>query len=303
MSGVVFFGYGDLAVAGIDALSSAGASLVAVVVPGNRTGDDITAVARQAARRGLPLWIQPRRTEIAPFVDQLRTLSPDVLIVWSYSMILPPQVLALPRHGAVNVHGGLLPEYRGGHVMQWAMINGEVESGVTLHHIDDGIDTGPVIAAARFPIDVDDDAARVRAKLRATGILLLTQWWPRIADGTAPAIPQDESRAKYWPMRTPEEGRIAWMMRPDQICRLVRALGCNSPGAYVDTIAGRISIRRAQPHDGTPSRPAGTIVGIEATGVRIAAAGGDVLVTEAELEGQIVTGQALASLLAAESTR
>jgi methionyl-tRNA formyltransferase len=297
LGGVVFFGYGDLAVAGIDALTSAGASIAAVVVPGNRAGADIAIIEREAERRRLPLWIQPPRRDHALFLEALRAVSPDVIIVWSYSMILPPDVLAVPRHGAVNVHGGLLPGYRGGHVTQWAIINGETESGATLHYMDDGIDTGPVIASARFTIEEEDDASHVRAKLRSAGGALLEQWWPRIADGTAPRIPQDDSRARYWRLRTPEDGRIAWTMRADDICRLVRALACNVPGAFIDVNGARISIRRAQLLRAGDSKAPGAVVGVDARGVRIAASGGDVLVTEAVTGGRVVTGEALASLM------
>src|SRR5439155_9931615 len=152
----VFFGYGPFATAGIDALVASGARLAALVVPSNRTGADVELVRARAVHEGLPVWVQPPRDARAPFVDVLRSAAPDAIVVWSYSLLLPGDVLAVPRRGAVNVHTGLLPEYRGGHVLQWALLNGEHETGVTLHYMDEGLDTGPIVAQTRFPIADED---------------------------------------------------------------------------------------------------------------------------------------------------
>src|SRR5262249_20788120 len=121
---VAFFGYGELALAGLDVLAQLGVSPVAIVVPGNRQGPDVEMVAARAKADQRPLLVQPPRAAITPFLDVLRRERPDVLLVWSYSMMLPPALLAVPAMAAVNIHGGLLPEYRGGHVMNWAIANG-----------------------------------------------------------------------------------------------------------------------------------------------------------------------------------
>jgi len=184
---VVVFGYGPLALASLDTLERRGVTPVAVVVPGNRSGPDVDLVVAHARSRTWTLLVQPPRTRLAPFLDLVRQLQPDLFVVWSYSMLLPPELIALARLGAVNVHGGLLPDYRGGHVMNWAIINGERETGVTLAYLDEGIDTGPVIAELRFPIDRSDDAATVRDKLKAAGQSLLETQWPAIEAGLAPA--------------------------------------------------------------------------------------------------------------------
>jgi methionyl-tRNA formyltransferase len=296
--GVAFFGYGELGLAGLDTLVSAGACLSVVVVPSNRSGAGVDLIRDAAARYSLPVLVQPSRDRIRPFVESLRVHDPDVVIVWSYSMILPPAVLAVPARGAVNVHGGLLPQYRGGHVAQWAIINGEREFGVTLHYMDEGIDTGPVIAEQRFALDETDDGYTVRQKIRAAGSHLLTEWWPRLADGTARSRPQDSSRARYWPMRATEEGRIDWTIGAEAVCRLVRALRCNTPGAYLEAGGRQISVRRAEPHrtlaaGGEP----GSIVAADASGVRVSTAQGDVTIITAEIDGSPVSAAALRGLL------
>src|SRR5262249_59779668 len=136
---------------------------------GSRVGPRGEIAGAAAGGAGRPPCVQPPRSRVEPFVEELRALAPDVLVIWSYSMILPESVIAVPRRGAVNVHGGLLPAYRGPHVLHWAIINGEAETGATLHYVDAGIDISPVIAAERFPIEPEDDAASVRAKLCTAG--------------------------------------------------------------------------------------------------------------------------------------
>lgn len=298
MARAVLFTYGDPAFAALEALSGAGATLAAVVVPGNRTGEAVDRAVEEAKRRGLPVWRQPSRAGIAPFVEQLRGLAPDVCVIWSYSMLLPKAVLDVPRYGTINVHAGPLPEYRGGHVIQWTIINGERESAATLHYVDAGIDTGPVIAESRFPIGELDDADAVRGRLQAAGTGLLRQWWPRVANGTAPRVGQDESRARYWPLRKPEQGRIDWGQPAEQVCRLVRALVSNVPGAFARCAGGGVlMVRRAKPVEWpqAPTRP-GRVLSVSAEGLLVAAGDGAVLVSDAILDGRQIAGPAFAEV-------
>jgi methionyl-tRNA formyltransferase len=271
----IFFGYGAHGIAGIDVLVDAGATIAAVVVPGNRSGADVDMVMARAAECGVPVMVQPPRSTRAAFVERLRALSPDLFLVWSYSMLLPPDLLEIPRLGTVNVHTGLLPEYRGGHVLQWALLNGEPETGVTLHYLDAGVDTGPIICATRFAIAADDDAVSVRVKLQHAGGALLREWWPRIADGTAPRTAQDPASGRLWPMRRVDEGRIDLSRSAAEVCRLVRALNANDPGAFVERGGERISIRRAR-----------AVASGGSDGWRLRAADADVLVLEAAIRGR-----------------
>ena len=286
---VIVFGYGDLAVTALDTLGRLGVTPLAVVVPGNRTSPDVTMVADHVRASGLMLLVQPPRARLAPFLAQVRTLSPDLLLVWSYSMLLPPDLIALAPRGAINVHGGLLPEYRGGHVMNWAIAYGEAETGVTLAQTDAGIDTGPVIAEQRFPIEWRDDAASVRQKLKVTGQRLLETWWPAIEAGTAPAVAQDESRARYHRMRTADDGRIEWSQSSVAIYNLVRALVSPWPGAFTSSGATRLVLRRVEPVTlQSPAAP-GTVVRSEGDAFWIASGDGGVAVRALEIDGRAVT--------------
>ena len=285
---VIVFGYGELALASLDTLGRLGVTPVAVVVPGNRTSPDVTMVTDHVRSSSLTLLVQPPRARLAPFLAEVRALSPDLLLVWSYSMLLPPDLIALAPRGAINVHGGLLPEYRGGHVMNWAIANGESETGVTLAHIDAGIDTGAVIAEQRFPIEWRDDAASVRQKLKVTGERLLETWWPAIEAGTAPAVAQDESRARYHRMRTAADGRIDWSRSNVEIYNLVRALVAPWPGAFTSIGSARLVLRQVEPVASISPAAPGTVVRCDDE-IRISSGGGDVLVRATEVNGRLAT--------------
>jgi UDP-4-amino-4-deoxy-L-arabinose formyltransferase/UDP-glucuronic acid dehydrogenase (UDP-4-keto-hexauronic acid decarboxylating) len=285
---VVVFGYGPLALAALDTLERLGVAPVGVVVPGNRRGADVDLVAARATSDGVPLLVQPPRKAIPPFLDAVDRLQPDLLLVWSYSMLLSPELIARARLGAVNVHGGLLPEYRGGHVMNWAIANGEQETGTTLAYLDDGIDTGPVIAERRFPIEWRDDAVSVREKLRAAGETLLETWWPSIENGTAPKVPQDESRARYHRMRTAEDGRIDWSSTNIAIYNLVRALAAPWPGGFSGVGDTRIVLRRVEPVDVVGAAAPGTVIQCDADGIIVAAGSGAVRLVACEIDGMPV---------------
>ena len=284
---VVVFGYGPLALAALDALARIGVTPAAVVVPGNRQGADVDLVVTRARKQSLPLLVQPKRSALGPFLESLRALRPDVLLVWSYSMLLPPELIAVAPKGAFNLHGGILPAYRGGHVMNWAILNGERESGATLHYIDAGIDTGDVVADERFPIEQSDDAASVQGKLKAAGEALIAKWWPSIEQGTAPRTPQDESRARYYRMRTPDDGLVEWSQTNRQIYNLVRALSAPWPGAH--TFAGdtKLVLRRVEAIQSIDNTAVpGTVVRFEPGNVRVASGSGDLQIMTAEIDGR-----------------
>lgn len=280
------FGFGRLALAALDTLERLGVTPVAVVVPGIRGGADVEMVAARAREKSLRLLVQPRRKDLAPFLETIQSLRPDLMLVWSYPMLLPPELTSLAPNGAFNIHSGKLPEYRGGHVMMWALINGERESAATLHRVDAGIDTGPVVAEERFPIEWEDDIASLQGKLAKAGTALLTKWWPALADGTAPQAPQDESRARYYRMRTPADGLIDWAQSNVQIYNLVRALVAPWPGAFTKIGDTTLVLRWVEPVEAAgPSRP-GTVIRAEDDDLIVAAGDGWVRLQRVEVAGR-----------------
>lgn len=289
----------------MSSLVTAGANLVAAVIPSNRTGTDVDHFKTFAAQHGLPVLVQPPRKAVEPFVLQLRALDPDFLLVWSYPMILPKAIIEVPTGGAFNMHGGILPEYRGGHVMQWAIINGEKETGITLHYIDEGIDTGPVVAESRFPIEWNDDAASVRDKLKRAGSALLKQWWPVVAARQATSRAQDERRACYYRLRTQEDGLINWMQSSISIYNLVRALVPPWPGAFTYIKGRKVIIWQAIPQPGGLSEStfaAGRVADIGDVGAIVKTGDGHLAIYKAEVEGRVLIGAALKELISAGET-
>ncbi len=280
------FGFGRLALAALDTLERLGVTPVAVVVPGIRSGADVDMVAARTREKSLRLLVQPRRPDLAPLLETVQSLQPDLMLVWSYPMLLPPELTGLAAMGAFNIHSGKLPEYRGGHVMMWALINGERETAATLHRVDAGIDTGPVVAEERFAIEWGDDIASLQGKLAMAGTTLLTKWWPALADGTAPQAPQDESRARYYRMRTPADGLIDWAHSNIQIYNLVRALVAPWPGAFTWFGDTKLVLRRVTPIDAAGAAPAGTVIRLAPGHLQVACGEGAVEVTSMEVDGR-----------------
>jgi len=285
-SRVVVFGFGRLALAALDTLERLGVTPVAVVVPGIRSGADVEMVVARAREKSLRLLVQPRPRELAPFLETIQSLRPDVMLVWSYPMLLPPELTGLAARGAFNIHSGKLPEYRGGHVMMWALINGERETAATMHRVDAGIDTGPVVAEERFAVEWDDDIASLQGKLAVAGTALLTRWWPTLADGTAPQTPQDESRAHYYRMRTPADGLIDWAQPNIQIYNLVRALVAPWPGAFTTIGGAKLVVRRVEPIEAAGVSAPGTVVRIDESGPVVSTGSGDLKLLRVELSAQ-----------------
>jgi methionyl-tRNA formyltransferase len=288
MARVVLFSYGPVIRPLRSLLTEVGAELVAIVLPSNRSDAALADALRDAS--GVRVLVQPPRADATPFASELSALEPDLFLVWHYSLLLPPSVLAVPRLGSVNLHGGLLPDYRGGHVLQWAIVNGEPETGVTLHYVDAGIDTGPVIGEARIAIGDDDDAASVACALEGAGLRLLRDRWEAIAAGTAPATPQPPG-GRHWPLRTPADSAIDWTKPAARIRNLVRALVPPWPGATCRLGDSLVVVDRADVVDGT-AEP-GTILDVGKEGIVIAAGERAVLIRAARRDGEAVGLDAL----------
>jgi methionyl-tRNA formyltransferase len=234
------------------ALEACGPGLVGIVAASNRP-DDLPQVAELAAAAHVPLYIQPARRDAearSRFEDALRHLGPDLFLVNAYSMILPAPWLEIPPRGAINVHTGLLPQYRGANVLNWVLVNGESETGVTIHVIDEGIDTGPIVMRRQVPITDDDTVVTLRDRLLAEIGPMLGEVLPLVAAGSVQTFAQDEAQARYWPRRTPEDGRIDPTLSTKRIYDLVRALVRPWPGAfYYDVAGGRITLDTFHTYD------------------------------------------------------
>lgn len=204
-----------------------------------------------AQNHNISFFVQPKKTSpnYRVFLQTLQTLSPDLILVNSYSMLLAPEVIAIPRLGALNIHGALLPQYRGCNPIQWALCNNEPETGVTMHYMDSGCDTGDIVAQKKVPICFEDTWIDIRERLGIATEQLLAEEIPKILDGVNIRVPQDASHAHYWQRRKPEAGFFDWSWSSLKIYNLIRALVAPHPGAfYLDSDSSKVTVDRFVPY-------------------------------------------------------
>ena len=217
------------------------------------------------------------------------SLSPDACVVAAYGKILPEWLLAIPRLGCINVHASLLPKYRGAAPMNWAIANGEHETGVTIMQMDAGMDTGPMLARRSIEIGKEETASELSARLAQLGADLLSETLPRVERGEVEPVTQDDREATYAPMLKREDGLIDWQMSAGEIANRVRAFQ-PWPGSYTGFRRARLIVWRA--HEAldaaySSDAEAGTILSIVESGITIACAGSTALrVEEVQVEGK-----------------
>lgn len=286
---VVLFGYDELLLGSLDFISQAEAEIAHVVFPATRTYRRAAAIREMVTDKGLPTLEHPAGGDVATFTETLREAGPDVFLVWSYPMILADELLEIPRLGAVNIHLGLLPEYRGVNGIRWALLNGEEKTGVTMHFMDAGIDTGDMIARLAFPIEPADDIRTLMQKSRFAGLHLLKNMWQQIARGTAVRMPQEHADARYYSAAMEPPDIIDWSRTAAEIHNLVRASALPFPGVHTYLGEHRITIRRTEPLNTASGLEPGTVVKIDSDSFHIAAGYGAIAVTAVEIDGEPAT--------------
>jgi len=232
---IVFMGSASFAVPSLAALADAGFVVPLVVTRADKpSGRGLemaeTPVKRLAVARGLPV-IQPKTLRTAEVQAEIAAAGADLIVVAAYGRILPPEILDPPRFGCINVHGSLLPRWRGAAPVQWSVIRGDPETGITIMRMDPGLDTGPILSKAATPIAPDDTAATVYDRLAAMGPALLLEALAGVVDGRLQARPQDDSLATLAPPLQKETGRIDWARGSREVADLVRGVE-PWPGAY-----------------------------------------------------------------------
>jgi methionyl-tRNA formyltransferase len=179
---------------------------------------------------GLPI-LQPEKARDPVFVEQLRALAPELVVVAAFGQLLPPSILELPRHGCLNVHASLLPRWRGAAPIQWAMLEGDAETGVTIMKIDAGLDTGDMLTFARTPITPADNSQTLHDRLAEMGAELLVRTIPDYLAGKLTPIRQPAEGVTYARKLNKEDGRLDWTLPAQQLHRRVRAF-TPWPGAF-----------------------------------------------------------------------
>lgn len=256
---IVFMGTPEFAVPSLKALIEGGYDIAAVVTQPDRKagrGHKLMPppVKVLAQEHDIPV-LQYQRIKSPEGVAALKAIRPDLIVTAAFGQILSKEILDIPPLGCINVHASLLPKYRGAAPIQWAIIQGETKTGVTIMYMDEGLDTGDIISMREVPIGYDTMGGELYEKLARVGAELLTETLPAILDGTASRTPQDNEQASYFPPLSKELGRIDWTKPAREIRNLVRALD-PVMGAYAHIGGEVIKIWRAsvEPGKAEPGR-------------------------------------------------
>lgn len=230
---VVVMAYQAVGCVCLRALLDAGADIAAVFTHEDDPGEEVWfgSVMELAASAGLPVYTPEKPNDIK-VIEKVREIGPDFIFSFYYRLMLSEAFLAEARVGAYNLHGSLLPKYRGKAPVNWVLVNGELETGVTLHRMVKRPDAGPIVGSVAVPIKESDNIRDLYAKIVPAAGRLIAEAWPKLRDGLAVETPQDESRASYYGGRKPADGLIDWLRPSKTIYDLVRAVTHPYPGAF-----------------------------------------------------------------------
>ena len=272
--------------------------IVAVVTHEDNPREQIwfKSVQELALAHNLPVYT-PADPNDPAFVEFLRSLAPDFLFSCYYRLMLKQPILDIPTQGALNLHGSLLPRYRGRCPVNWVLVHGEPLTGVTLHYMEAKPDCGDMVSQAQVPITPEDTALTLSDKMTTAAGQLMRQTYPLLRMDLAPRIRQDHSRASYFGGRTPEDGRIDWQQPADQIYNLIRAVTHPFPGAFTTWQGKKIFLWAAQidsEYSGPPLPPGKVSMASPDNLMRIGTGQGVLVVQAAQVEGEAEgTGEAL----------
>lgn len=300
---IVFMGTPDFSVPALKALVEAGHQVIAVVTQPDKPkgrGKEVqmTPVKIQAMEYGIPVY-QPAKVREASFVEVLKGLEADVYVVIAFGQILPKAVLELPKYGCINIHASLLPKYRGAAPIQWCVIDGERETGITTMMMDVGLDTGDMLEKAIIPIEEKETGGSLHDKLSMAGGDLILSTLKKLEEGTLVRTPQTDEGTCYAKMLTKSLGDIDWNQGAVSIERLIRGLN-PWPSAYTmwngktikiwaaDVIAGREAADFLS-ESGVPAETGtapGTVVCSDKRGLVVCTGGGLLSIRELQMEGK-----------------
>jgi methionyl-tRNA formyltransferase len=258
----VVFAYHNVGVRCLQVLLARGVEVALVVTHEDSPTENIWfgSVASVAAEHGIDV-ITPADPKAPAVFDAVNAVAPDFIFSFYYRHMLPVDLLALAKRGAYNMHGSLLPKYRGRVPTNWAVLNGETETGATLHEMAAKPDAGAIIAQTPVPILPDDTAAQVFDKTTVAAEQTLWRALPALIAGEAPHLPNDLAAGSYFGGRKPEDGRIDWTQPAQNVYNLIRAVAPPYPGAFTEIGGERFIVARARlvPEGGLPGMSAGQL--------------------------------------------
>jgi len=293
----VVFAYHDMGITGLNAVLRAGFNIQAIFTHDDNPAENcwFASVKDWGAERDIPTY-RPESVNSPEWVLKIRGLEPDVIFSFYYRNLLNDEILQIPAAGAFNLHGSLLPAYRGRVPVNWVLVNGETETGVTLHYMVKRADAGDIVSQRRVSIEFEDTAHSLFKKLLQAADSLLEETLPMIIAGQTPRIKQDLGKGSYFGRRRPEDGRIDWQWPAIRIYNLIRAVTEPYPGAFCYSPDGQKLIiwwavpDRIEKQQGVV-KP-GTIIN-ESDKVLVKAADGwlqlaDIAITERRLTGESI---------------
>lgn len=284
---IIFMGTPQPAAACLQALLDAEEQVVAVVTQPDRPKGRFlhtapSPVKELAQKYKIPVET-PEKIKDAIFIERIKALVPDLIVVVAYGKILPKEMIAIPKYGAINVHASLLPKYRGAAPVQWALLKGEHETGVTVMQISETLDTGDIILQDKVLIDPADNAETLLDKLFARGAQTLLAALDLIKKGTAKRTPQKDADATYAPLIAKESGEIDWKKSAIEVNNRVRAL-VPWPAAHTFYKGKMLKVLRSEPVSLPGKFQPGEIVDVK-NDLIVACEGGALLIKEVQLQG------------------
>lgn len=289
----VVAGYHTIGCLGLEALLRHGFDVRLVLTHHDDPGETIwwRSLAATAERAGIPVE-RPGDPAGKAFRDRIVACEPDFLFSFYYRRLIPTEVLRLARVAALNLHGSLLPHYRGRAPVNWALVNGETVTGVSLHHMTAGADEGDLVDQERVPIGFADTAFTLYGRLHEAAVRLLDRTLPELKAGTARRTPQRLERGSYYGARRPEDGRIDWNQPGVAIYNLIRAVTHPYPGAFTQWNGAKLLIWWALPVAVDPApgvrgaAAPGTVLAAGNEGITIATGGGALRLVTVQFEGE-----------------
>ena len=280
---IVFMGTPDFAVPSLNAVLKSDDQVIGVVTQPDRPkgrGQHLapSPVKIVAERERIPV-LQPTKMKDAAFLATLSKWQPDIIAVAAFGRILPPAILSLPPLRCINVHASLLPKYRGAGPIQWALINGDHETGITTMLMEEGMDTGPLLLQEKMSIRPDDTAGSLSPRLAELGGRLLAATLLQWKAGTLVPRPQDDSQATLAPLLKKEDGMIDWTMPATAIANRIRGL-TPWPGAYTFADTERWTIYRALALNETVMQPPGHVTAVKKDAIHVSTGQGTLAIHE-----------------------
>jgi len=282
---ILFFGTSPFAVPTLQALLNSRHDIIGVVTQPDRPHGRGLQMAQspvkktaQAQAPAVPI-LQPERAKAKEFVEQVREMQPDALVVAAFGQILPQRLLDIPRYGGINVHGSLLPRWRGAAPIQYALMAGDLETGVTTMQMDAGLDTGDILLMSRVAIGDEDNAQTIEEKLAAVGADLLLETLTLLEQGSCPRVPQDSALAMYAPSLPPEIGLLDWTQPAEELRNLIKGV-TPRPGAFAFFNGRRIKVWLASVGADMADQSPGVVVNQSPRGIMVQAGSRTTLLLE-----------------------